>query len=101
MKIDESSTVNTSNLQFTRAYETPGSEANGSSSATSRVGNTGDTGDRIDLGSQALLSKAQEADSAARSSQVEHLRALVQSGQYQFDHGALSRSIVSSAINGY
>jgi anti-sigma28 factor (negative regulator of flagellin synthesis) len=101
MKIDESSTVNTSNLQFTRAYETPGSGGNSSSSAASRVENTGDTGDRIDLGSQALLSKAQEADSAARSSQVEHLRALVQSGQYQFDHGALSRSIVNSAINGY
>jgi anti-sigma28 factor (negative regulator of flagellin synthesis) len=101
VKIDESSTVNTSNLQFTRAYETPGSGGSKPSSATSRIENTGDTGDRIDLGSQALLSKAQEADSAARTSQVERLRALVQSGQYQVDHKALSQSIVSSAINGY
>jgi flagellar biosynthesis anti-sigma factor FlgM len=101
MKIDESSTLNTSNLQFTRAYETPGSAGNSSSSATSRTENTGDTGDRIDLSSQSLLARAQEADSAARSTQVEQLRALVQSGQYQFDPGALSRSIVNSAVNGY
>jgi flagellar biosynthesis anti-sigma factor FlgM len=101
MKIDESSTLNTSNLQFTRAYETPGSEGNSSSSATSRAGNTGETGDRIDLSSQSLLAKAQETDSAARSSRVEQLRALVQSGQYQIDPGAASRSIVNSAVNGY
>jgi flagellar biosynthesis anti-sigma factor FlgM len=57
-------------------------------------------GDQIELGSQdQFVSMAQSAGSAERASQVEGLRALVQSGQYQVDAGALSQAIVSSALS--
>jgi len=48
-----------------------------------------------------LVSQVQTAGSDGRSSRVEELRALVQSGQYQVDTAALSTSIVSGTLNGY
>ncbi len=98
MKIDENSALTTSKPQSSPVYETPRSD--GSSSPV--AGRTADTGDNIDLGSQAsLLSQAQAAGSSENSANVQRLRALIQSGQYQMDPGALSRSIVSAATNGY
>ena|SRR5580658_11015415 len=98
MRINENSAVNTSKLQSSQVYETPRSD--GSSSPL--VGRTADTGDNIDLGSQAtLLSQAQAAGASESSANVQRLRALVQSGQYQVSPAALSQSIVSSALNGY
>ncbi len=99
MKINESSILTTSKPQSTQLYETPKLDGGSSSSA---AGRTADTGDDIDLGSQAsLLSQAQTAGAAASSADVQRLRALVQSGQYQVDPGALSQSIVSAAVSGY
>ncbi len=100
MKIDEPSVINTSKPQTSRLYQTPRSGSN--SSSAGRVEDTQDTGDKIDLNSQAsLLSQAQNAGASERSANVERLRALVQSGQYQLDPGALSRSIVDASIAGY
>lgn len=98
MKINEPSTLNTSKPDSTRLYETPPPEGKSSPSP----GRVQDTGDNIDLRSQAtLLSQAQAADSPERSANVERLRGLIQSGQYQMDPQALSSSIVSAAIEGY
>ena len=59
------------------------------------------SGDRIDLGNQdQFVSMAQSAGSAERANYVEGLRALVQSGQYQVDAGALSQAIVNAALSG-
>lgn len=59
------------------------------------------SGDRIDLGSQdQFVSLAQSAGNAERANHVEGLRALVQSGQYQVDAGALSQAIVNAALSG-
>jgi flagellar biosynthesis anti-sigma factor FlgM len=99
MKINESSILTTSNPQSSQINET--SRLEGSSSGA--VGNSSsDTGDNIDLGSQAtLLSRAQTAGASESSATVQQLRALIQSGQYQMDPGALSQSIVNAAANGY
>jgi flagellar biosynthesis anti-sigma factor FlgM len=96
MKINQSTTFPTSKTQSS-AFGSTRPDGNSSSS-----GRTEDTGDKIDLNSQAsLLSQAQSAGASERSANIDRLRALVQSGQYQVDTGALSHSIVNSAIAGY
>ena len=98
MKINESSTFPTSKPQSRGLFETSRSDGNPSPAA----GGAQDTGDNIDLNSQAaLLSRAQAAGAAESSANVDRLRALVQSRQYQIDTGALSHSIVNAAIAGY
>jgi anti-sigma28 factor (negative regulator of flagellin synthesis) len=70
--------------------------------SSSRTQSVTTAGDGVDLGSQAgLIASAQSAGLAERSNVVQSLRALVQSGQYQVDSGALSASIVTAASNGY
>ena len=57
--------------------------------------------DQIDLGGQSgLLSLVKGAGSPGLDAHLEQLRALVKSGQYQVDSASLSRSIVSSALDG-
>lgn len=64
--------------------------------------NAGVSGDRVDIGGQSdLVAQAQTAGSGDQASRVEQLRALVQSGQYEVDAGALSQSIVTATLNGY
>jgi flagellar biosynthesis anti-sigma factor FlgM len=99
MKINENSTLPTSNPQSGQIYETPRSEGSSSSSA---LGPAADTGDNIDLKSQAsLLSQAQAAGASDRAADVQRLQALVQSGQYQVDPAALSNSIINASLDGY
>ncbi len=58
--------------------------------------------DQVDLaGQNGLLSQAQTASADSRSARIEQLRALVQSGQYNVDTGALSQALVNSALKGY
>ena len=98
MRINDNSASSTSKPQSSQLYETPKVDSN-SSSAVNRGTHTGDN---VDLGSQAsLLSQAQGAGASESSANVQRLRALVQSGQYQMDTAALSQSIVSSALNDY
>lgn len=60
------------------------------------------SGDQIDLGgSNGLLSQAQNSAADERAARIEQLRALVQSGNYQVDTTALSKSIVSATLDGY
>jgi flagellar biosynthesis anti-sigma factor FlgM len=98
VKINESDVLNIAKPQSERLSESlkltsgPGRAPSTASSSSS---------DQIDLGSQAgLLSQAQNAGSSDRQARVEQLRALVQSGQYQVDPAALSKSIVNAALNG-
>jgi len=58
--------------------------------------------DWVDLAGQSgLLSLAQNTSGDTRAAQLEQLRALVQSGQYEVDTNALSQAIVTSAMSGY
>ena len=97
MKVNYNSTLNISGPQSSQVYETPRSDGGSSPAA----GPPANAGDHIDLGSQAsLLSLAQAAGTSQNSSDVQRLRALIQSGQYQVDPSALSKSIVSAAVDG-
>jgi flagellar biosynthesis anti-sigma factor FlgM len=98
MKINESDAMTTSKLQAGQVYATPSSRG----ASTAAGGGVPDTGDNVELRSQAsLLSLAQAAGSSENSANVERLRALVQSGQYQVDPAALSHSITDAALRGY
>jgi flagellar biosynthesis anti-sigma factor FlgM len=94
---NERDTVNISKPQSERLTESPKTP-----SRTTRVSQpAGTPGDRVDFGSQnTLVSQTLDAGAAARTARVEQLRALVQSGQYQVDTGALSKSIVDATLNG-
>jgi len=60
------------------------------------------TSDRVDIGNRHdLVSQAQNATAADRAAHIEQLRALVQSGGYQVDAEALSRTIISAALGGF
>jgi flagellar biosynthesis anti-sigma factor FlgM len=98
MKINDNSSLTTSKSQSSQLYETPKLDGGSSTAAARRP----EVGDNVDLGSQAsLLSQAQSAGAPESSANVQRLRALVQSGQYQVDHPSLSQSIVSGALNDY
>ena len=98
MKINERDDLNIPKPQTERLYSTPKAES-GSAPATQRVEAKSD---QIDLGSQSgLLMLAVATGSDERSSRVEQLRALVQSGRYEVDTAALSNSIVTASLNGY
>jgi flagellar biosynthesis anti-sigma factor FlgM len=96
-QINESDSVNISKPQSDRLSESQ----NSSSRATRTFQAPGDSSDGVDFGNQnGLLSQTLNAGAADRASRVEQLRALVQSGQYQVDSGALSKSIVDATLNG-
>jgi flagellar biosynthesis anti-sigma factor FlgM len=99
LRIAGQDTVNTiSNSQTQSVFELS-NNAGGTSQTPS---NPTVSSDGVDLGNQSgLLSQAQNAGSSDRAARVEQLRALVQSGQYQVDAAALSRSLVSAALSGY
>jgi flagellar biosynthesis anti-sigma factor FlgM len=98
MKINDPSALSTSGPQSSQVYETTPKAGLGSSPSTAHATAAAD---HIDLGSQAsLLSQAQTAGASENSANVQRLRALVQSGQYQVDSAALSHSIVSAALSG-
>jgi flagellar biosynthesis anti-sigma factor FlgM len=99
VKINESDPLQIEKPQSERVTSTPKTGSNSSGPVTT---STTGSSDGIDLGSQlALLSQALQSGADERSSRVDQLKALVQSGQYQVDSGALSESIVGAALNGY
>lgn len=70
-------------------------------SSSSRKPSPTAAGDGVELGSHAgFAAKAQSAGLAERTSVVQYLRGLVQSGQYQVDSAALSESIVTASQYG-
>lgn len=83
--------------QTDRVFDAP--KTPGSGTFTSPGGDT--SSDGVDLGSQSnLLAQTQAAGADGRAARIEQLRALVQSGQYQVDPVALSKSIVDAALSG-
>jgi hypothetical protein len=96
MKI-ESNLLNISMSQSDRVQE-PLKPENSSSSRTPSIAAAGDG---VELGRQGgLVAAAQSAGLAQQTSVVQYLRGLVQSGQYQVDSAALSKSIVTAAQYG-
>jgi len=96
MKI-ESNLLNISMSQSDRVQEP---SKPGSSSASRKASFTA-SGDGVELGRQeALVATAQSAGQDERTSVVQYLRGLVQSGQYQVDTAALSESIVTASQHG-
>jgi flagellar biosynthesis anti-sigma factor FlgM len=95
VRINESDTVNISKPQSERLSESQ----NGSARSTRATQPASDLSDGVDFGNQnGLVSQALNAGAGDRASRVEQLRALVQSGQYQVDTGALSKSIVDGTL---
>ena len=96
MKI-ESNLLNISMSQSDRIQE----PLKPDNSSASRKPSLPAAADGVDLGSQAgFAAMAQSAGLAQRTSTVQYLRGLVQSGQYQVDSAALSQSIVTAAQYG-
>lgn len=76
-------------------------EARGTEAAAGKTATASNSGsDRVEL-SQALgsLAKAMSADNASRASRVASLSAQYQSGTYQPNSHATSRSMISEALN--
>lgn len=98
MKINERDVLNIPKPQSERLYEAPKPSAGSAGPARTSLG----ASDQIELGGQAgLVSQVQTAGSDGRSTRIEELKALVQSGQYHVDTAALSESIVTATLNGY
>jgi flagellar biosynthesis anti-sigma factor FlgM len=97
VKINERDTVNISKPQSERLSESP----KATSRTTRATQPAGTPSDRVDFGSQdGLVSQTLSAGTAERAARVDELKALVQSGQYQVDTSALSKSIVDATLKG-
>lgn len=98
MKIAQQDTVNTiTNSQPNGVFDA--AKATAENSRPSQSANV--SVDGIDLGNQSgLVSQALTAGADSNAERIEQLRSLVQSGQYQVDPAALSRSIVDATLNG-
>ena len=98
MKINENEALNIPKPQTDPLY--PASKPDAGSAYQARRSEPGN--DLIELGSQSgLVAQAQSAGSDERAARIQQLRALVQSGQYQVDTGALSNSIIGATLRGY
>jgi anti-sigma28 factor (negative regulator of flagellin synthesis) len=96
MKIDERKALNTQKPQSEKVYET---NAGVSSRNTQKPFTSGEDG--VALNSQDQLRALALTPSADEISRVERLKELVQSGQYQVDHLALSGAMVAAMLKGY
>jgi anti-sigma28 factor (negative regulator of flagellin synthesis) len=93
MKI-ESNLLNISMSQSDRVQE----PSKPDSSSSSRKLSLTAAGDGVELGGQGgLVAAAQTAGLDQRTSTVQYLRGLIQSGNYQVDSAALSQSIVTAS----
>jgi hypothetical protein len=96
MKI-ESSLLNISMSQSDRVQE----PLKPDTSSSSRKPSLTAAGDGVELGRQdGFVAAARSAGLAERTSMVQYLRGLVQSGRYQVDSAALSESIVTASKYG-
>jgi anti-sigma28 factor (negative regulator of flagellin synthesis) len=96
MTIDERNTLKTQKSQSEKVYETKTDVSSKTAKTTSPAGEDG-----VALQGQDQLRALALTPSAEDSSRVEHLRQLVQSGQYQVDPLALGGAIVASLLKGY
>jgi flagellar biosynthesis anti-sigma factor FlgM len=96
MKIDERKALNTQKTQSEKVY---GTKPDVSSSTARKSSSAGEDG--VALNSQDQLRVQAMTPSAEDTSRVERLTQLVQSGQYQVDHQALSGAMVAAMLKGY
>ncbi len=96
MKIDERKALNTQKPQSEKVYET---NAGVSSRNITKPRISGEDG--VALSSQDQLRALALTPGAEETSRVERLKQLVQSGQYQVDHLALSGAMVTAMLKGY
>ena len=96
MKIDERKALNTQKTQSEKVYQTKPEVSSGSGKKSPVAGEDG-----VALESQDQLRVLAMAPSADETSRVERLTQLVQSGQYQVDHLALSGAMVAAMLKGY
>jgi len=96
MKIDERKALNTQKPQSEKVYETK-------SEVSSRTAKKPSAAwvDGVALKSQDQLRVLALTPTAEENSRVERLTQLVQSGQYQVDHLALSGAMVAAMLKGY
>ena len=96
MTIDERKALNTQKPQSEKVYETK-------TDVSSRTAKSSSPSlqDGVALDSQDQLRTLAMTPSAEDTSRVERLTQLVQSGQYQVDHLALSGAMVAAMLKGY
>ena len=96
MKIDERKALNTQKPQSEKVYETKANVSSRTAKNSSPA-----LQDGVALDSQDQLRSLAMAPSAEDTSRVARLTQLVQSGQYQVDHLALSGAMVAAMLKGY
>ena len=96
MKIDERKALNTQKPQSEKVYQT---KSEVSSRAAKKLSAAGEDG--VALDGQDQLRVLAMTPTAEETSRVERLTQLVQSGQYQVDHLALSGAMVAAMLKGY
>jgi anti-sigma28 factor (negative regulator of flagellin synthesis) len=96
MKIDERKALSTQKPQSEKVFETKSEVSSKTAKNTSAAGEDG-----VALQSQDQLRLLAMTPSAEDTSRVERLTQLVQSGQYQVDHLALSGAMVAAMLKGY
>jgi anti-sigma28 factor (negative regulator of flagellin synthesis) len=96
MKIDERKALSTQKPQSEKVFETKSEVSSKTAKNTSAAGEDG-----VALQSQDQLRLLAVTPSAEDTSRVERLTQLVQSGQYQVDHLALSGAMVAAMLKGY
>ena len=96
MKIDERKALSTQKPQSEKVFEAKSEVSSKTAKNTSAAGEDG-----VALQSQDQLRLLAMTPSAEDTSRVERLTQLVQSGQYQVDHLALSGAMVAAMLKGY
>lgn len=96
MKIFEQNTVNIRKSQSGRAEEIIPAKVRTAATTSRSAGE-----DHVEVSAQSQLQAlASSIGEESRTSRVEQLRALVNSGNYKVDNGALSGAIVTSMLQG-
>ena len=96
MKIDERKALNTQKPNTEKVYETNTKVSRRTAKPSSATGQDG-----VALDSQDQLRLLAMTPTAEENSRVARLTQLVQSGQYQVDHLALSGAMVAAMLKGY
>ena len=96
MKIDERKALNTQKPQSEKVYQTKPEVSSRTAKKYSAAGEDG-----VALEGQDQLRVLAMTPTADETSRVERLTQLVQSGQYQVDHLALSGAMVAAMLKGY
>ncbi len=98
MRIYDSSLAGTAGQEASRVRESQ----NATSSGTSKVSaNASDPNDHVELSNTlGALARAVSSDQTSRSARIQALASQVQSGTYQPNAQAISRSMISEALSG-